>query len=89
VAATYTLHTQRALNDFLTMPRPWRDVFEISEHPLLLTFAEAARLQAELGEVIDRYRRDQPDLPADAPPGAERVAVLLYIHPELEAHGNP
>lgn len=89
VAATYTLHTQRALNDFVTMPRPWRDVFEISQHPLLLTFGEAVRMQGELAEVLGRYRRDQPDLPDDAPEGAERVAVLIYIHPELDAHANP
>jgi DNA-binding transcriptional ArsR family regulator len=86
VAATYTLHTQRALNDFVTMPRPWRDVFEISQHPLLLTITEAARLQAELAEVIDRYRRDEPVPPDDPPAGAERVAVLIYLHPELDSH---
>ncbi|HEY1571850.1 MAG TPA: helix-turn-helix domain-containing protein [Pseudonocardiaceae bacterium] len=85
VAATYTLHTQRALNDFVTMPRPWRDVFEISQHPLLLTITEAARLKAELREVIDRYRRDEPDLPDDPPADAERVAVLIHLHPELDA----
>jgi DNA-binding transcriptional ArsR family regulator len=84
VAATHTLHTQRALNDFLTMPRPWRDVLEISEYPLRLTFEEAARLQAELRAVIDRYHRDDTERP-----DAERVVVLLHIHPELDVHDSP
>ncbi|HEX3646936.1 MAG TPA: winged helix-turn-helix domain-containing protein [Pseudonocardiaceae bacterium] len=89
VAANYTLHTHQALNDFLTMPRPWQDVFEISEHPLLLSVDEAARLKAELAEVVGRYRRDRHDLPADAPTGAERVAVMIYLHPELDVHETP
>jgi predicted ArsR family transcriptional regulator len=93
VAATYTLRTQRALDDFQTMPRAWREVFEMSDWPLRLTPAEAESLQAELREVITRYRRDTPEDATAAPDAAERVSVMLHVLPELDApappHGDP
>jgi hypothetical protein len=40
VATTYTLRTQRALDEFQTMPRAWREVFEMGDWPLRLTVPE-------------------------------------------------
>ncbi|MFG2227370.1 ArsR/SmtB family transcription factor [Streptomyces sp. NPDC048644] len=85
VAATYTLRTQRALNELQTMPRTWRDTFDMSDWPLRLTPAEAAALQEELRAVITRYRRDTPQGAAEAPEGAERVSVITHVLPELAA----
>ncbi|MCW7984395.1 helix-turn-helix domain-containing protein [Streptomyces sp. SID8375] len=82
VAATYTLRTQRALNELQTMPRAWRDTFDMSDRPLRLTPAEAAALQDELRDVVSRYRRDTPEGAAEAPEGAERVSVITYVLPE-------
>jgi len=83
VAAAYTLRTQRALDEFQTMPRAWREVFEMSDWPLRLTPAEAESLQTELRDVIARYRTDTPD--ANTPGEAERVSVILHVLPELDA----
>ncbi|MFH8681695.1 ArsR/SmtB family transcription factor [Streptomyces lydicus] len=85
VAATYTLRTQRALNELQAMPRAWRDTFDMSDWPLRLTPEEAAALQEELRAVISRYRPDVPAEAATAPEGAQRVAVITHLLPELDA----
>ncbi|MGV9247982.1 ArsR/SmtB family transcription factor [Streptomyces sp. NPDC003710] len=84
VAATYTLRTQRAVNELQTMPRAWRDTFDMSDWALRLTPEEAAALRQELRAVVDRYRRDTPEAAAKAPEGAERVAVITHLLPELD-----
>ncbi|AXK31781.1 ArsR family transcriptional regulator [Streptomyces armeniacus] len=89
VAATDTLRAQRALNELQTMPRPWRESFDMSSWPLLLTADEAAALQRELHAVADRYRRDPSPGPENGtaeadPAGAERVTLVLQILPELD-----
>ncbi|MFF9374849.1 ArsR/SmtB family transcription factor [Streptomyces griseoluteus] len=85
VAATYTLRTQRAVNELQTMPRTWRDTFDMSGWALRLTPEEAAALRQELRAVVDRYRRDTPEGLVKAPEGAERVAVITHLLPELDA----
>ncbi|MER6178669.1 helix-turn-helix domain-containing protein [Streptosporangium sp. NPDC001681] len=85
VAAIYTLRTQQALNELRTMPRAWRDSFDMSDWALRLTPEETAALYRELRDVIARYRRDTPEMAARAPEGAERVALITYILPELDA----
>ncbi|MGW3010612.1 ArsR/SmtB family transcription factor [Streptomyces sp. NPDC001219] len=82
VAATYTLRTQRTLNELQTMPRAWRETFDMSDWPLRLTPTEAAALHGELRDVISRYRRDTPEGVAEAPEGAERVSVITHLLPE-------
>jgi hypothetical protein len=57
----------------------------MSDWALRLTPEEAAALYRELTEVIARYRRDTPETAASAPKGAERVAVITQILPELDA----
>ncbi|MGW1255598.1 ArsR/SmtB family transcription factor [Streptomyces sp. NPDC002513] len=85
VAAIYTLRTQQTLNELQTMPRAWRDSFDMSDWALRLTPEETAALHGELRDVIARYRRDAPEAAARAPEGAERVAVITYLLPELDA----
>lgn len=83
IAATHAMHTQRAVNEFPTLPRAWRDAFEMSEIPLRLTVDEAVALKAELNAVLGRYPRDTPDATDD---DHERVSVLIYVHPEPRDH---
>lgn len=85
VAAAHTLQVQRALNELQTMPRAWRDTFDMSDRPLRLTPSEAAALHQELKDVVARYRRDTPQEAARAPEDAERVSVITHVLPELEA----
>ncbi|WP_328306769.1 helix-turn-helix domain-containing protein [Streptomyces sp. NBC_00442] len=85
VAAIYALRTQQALNDLQTMPRAWRNTFDMSDWALRLTPDEATALYRELAEVVARYRRDAPETAASAPAGAERVAVITQMLPELDA----
>lgn len=89
VAAMYTLRAQRALDEFQTMPRAWREVFEMSDSRLRLTPAEAEALQTELREVIIRYRPDTPEEAAEAPDSAERVSLIMHVLPELDAATPP
>jgi DNA-binding transcriptional ArsR family regulator len=89
VAATYTLRTQRMLNELQTMPRAWRDTFDMSDWALRLTPDEAVALRQELRAVIARYRSDTPEEAANAPEGAERVAVVTHLLPELDAPAPP
>ena len=85
VAATYTSRTQQALNELQTMPRVWRDTFDMSDWPLRLTPEEASALYEELRAVISRYRQDTPGAAAQAPEGAERVSVITHLLPEPDA----
>ncbi|MFF4834968.1 ArsR/SmtB family transcription factor [Streptomyces sp. NPDC001315] len=85
VAAAYTLRTQQTLNELQTMPRAWRDNFDMSDWALRLTPEETATLYQELREVIARYRPDGPEAAARAPEGAERVGVITQILPEPDA----
>ncbi|MFD3494401.1 ArsR/SmtB family transcription factor [Streptomyces sp. NPDC058690] len=85
VAATYTLRTQQTLNELQTMPRAWRDNFDMSNWALRLTPEETAALNQEFRDVIARYRPDTPEAAASAPEGAERVGVITHVLPELDA----
>ncbi|MFI6045008.1 ArsR/SmtB family transcription factor [Nocardia sp. NPDC051321] len=89
IAAIHTLRTQRTLNELQTMPPPWRDSFDMSDWALRLTPEETAALSAELRTVIARYRTDTPEAAASAPDGAERVAVITHLLPELDAPATP
>jgi DNA-binding transcriptional ArsR family regulator len=89
VAATYTLRTQQTLNELQTMPRAWRDTFDMSDWALRLTPEEAVTLRQELRAVIARYRRDTPEAAASAPEGAERVGVITHLLPEVDAPATP
>ncbi|MGI5193894.1 ArsR/SmtB family transcription factor [Streptomyces sp. CA-288835] len=85
VATTYTMRTQQTLNELQTMPRAWRDTFDMSDMALRLMPEEAVALRHELRAVIARYRRDTPEAAASAPEGAERVGVITQLLPELDA----
>ncbi|MBP0456803.1 ArsR/SmtB family transcription factor [Streptomyces montanisoli] len=88
VAATYTLRVQQALDEMATAPRPWRDVFEMSDRLLRLTPEEAAELGEELRAVVERYRQDTPEAVDGAPAGASRVSVITYVLPEPDDAGG-
>ncbi|EGE41409.1 helix-turn-helix domain-containing protein [Streptomyces sp. SID4928] len=83
VASIYALRTRQTLNELRTMPRAWRERFDLSDWALRLTPEETAALYQELGDVIGRYRRDTPENAATAPAGAERVGLITHILPEL------
>ncbi|MFD8407967.1 MULTISPECIES: ArsR/SmtB family transcription factor [Streptomyces] len=83
VASIYSLRTRQTLNELQTMPRVWRERFDLSDWALRLTPEETAALYQELGDVIGRYRRDTPENAATAPAGAERVGLITHILPEL------
>ncbi|MDT0566043.1 helix-turn-helix domain-containing protein [Streptomyces sp. DSM 3412] len=85
VATVYTLRAQQTLNELQTMPRAWRDTFDMSDWALRLTPEEAVGLRQELRDVIARYRKDTPEAAASAPEGAQRVGVIAHLLPELDA----
>ncbi|MEZ0072093.1 ArsR/SmtB family transcription factor [Planotetraspora sp. GP83] len=86
-----TAHSRRAhqaLKELQTMPRAWRDVFDLSDWSLRLTLEEAASLQEELRSVIARYRREAPEEAAAAPEGAQRVSLITHLLPELDVEAE-
>ncbi|WP_371797061.1 ArsR/SmtB family transcription factor [Streptomyces sp. NBC_01718] len=89
VAATYTLRVQQTLNELQTMPRAWRDDFDMSNWALRLTPEETAALRQEFRDVVARYRPDTPEAAASAPKGAERVDVIMHVLPELDLSSAP
>ncbi|MGW7264981.1 ArsR/SmtB family transcription factor [Streptomyces sp. NPDC054842] len=89
MAATYGLRLQQALNELHTMPEEWRGTFDMSDWALRLTPEESVALRHELRAVVDRYRQDTPQAAEDAPEGAERVALITQILPELDASPVP
>ncbi|NJP33847.1 winged helix-turn-helix domain-containing protein [Micromonospora thermarum] len=58
----------------------WRDAFGMGDALLTLPVARLQALQAELWQVLERYREDAD--PAE--PGAEQVQVFLAAYPLLE-----
>ncbi|MFI9629424.1 ArsR/SmtB family transcription factor [Streptomyces sp. NPDC052042] len=77
----YTLRTQQALNGLQTLPRPWREAFNMSDTTLRLTPAEAREMQEGIWSVIDRYRRASG---GEEPEGAERVWVNIQVLPDVD-----
>lgn len=89
VVAYQTVEIQRAVNALQSMPRAWQNVFDASDWFLRLTPEEAVRLSEDLSAVIGRYRRDVPETAGAAPEGAERVAVITHILPDLDTPRTP
>ncbi len=57
-------------------PAPWRDALGMRDHAVLVSAAQAADLMAELGSVVERYRRV-----GQGNPSARRIAVYLTSYP--------
>jgi hypothetical protein len=81
------LSERTALRDERTALRDeWGATSTLNDQRLRLTGDEARQLHRELNALIERYRRDDPDV--SAPPGAERVVVQWQLMPFLNA-GKP
>ncbi|MDH6140145.1 MULTISPECIES: ArsR/SmtB family transcription factor [Kitasatospora] len=88
VIAAHTLRVQRAVNELPTMASPWRETFDLSDWSLRLTPEEAQQLNAELVEVVRRYRRDLPEAADAAPEGTARIGLIIQQIPELPEAGQ-
>lgn len=77
----HVLRTQQGLNGLQTLPRPWREVFDMSDATLRLTPAQAQELRTEILAVIDRYPRAAAD---EDPEATERVWVNFQVLPEAD-----
>ncbi|WP_459800077.1 ArsR/SmtB family transcription factor [Herbidospora sp. RD11066] len=78
VATTQHQRAERTLAAYQTMPREWRDIFDLSDWSLRVTPEEANGLMEELHAVVRRYRQDG----ATAPDDAERVVIVIHSLPE-------
>ncbi|MFD6431667.1 ArsR/SmtB family transcription factor [Streptomyces venezuelae] len=79
VHSAHVLRTQQGLNGLQTLPRPWREAFDMSDATLRLTPAQAQELRTEILSVIDRYPRASGDV---EPQDTERVWVNFQVLPE-------
>ncbi|MFD3651469.1 ArsR/SmtB family transcription factor [Streptomyces cyaneofuscatus] len=80
VHSAYTMRTQQGLHGLQTLPRPWREAFDMSDAALRLTPAEAREMRDEIWSVIERYRRASDDKESQ---DTERVWVNLHVLPEV------
>ncbi|WP_245674637.1 ArsR/SmtB family transcription factor [Herbidospora cretacea] len=78
IAGSQAQRAQRTVAASQTMPREWRDVFDLSDWSLQLTPEEAHGLVEELHAVVRRYRHEGTPAPDDA----ERVVVVIHALPE-------
>ncbi|MFV2020092.1 helix-turn-helix domain-containing protein [Micromonospora sp. LOL_023] len=62
----------------------WRDAAEYSDARLTLTVDQLRRLNADLDEVVERYRTDPG--PGDGP--AEQVMLYMYAFPRVGSGGG-
>ncbi len=85
VADANARHVQSAISGLATIEDDlgpgWRDGFTMSDLMLRLTLPEARALVAELEAVAVRYRREDPDDRAAAPPEAQRVVLQFQVLP--------
>ncbi|MGW4893555.1 ArsR/SmtB family transcription factor [Kitasatospora sp. NPDC004240] len=88
VVAANAQTAQRALGAYTTMPQDWRHAFDLSDWLLRLTPEEARGLSAELLEVINRYRRDDPEATAELPENSARVSLIVQLLPDPETTGT-
>ncbi len=79
VTTQYAARVDRAISEYATRPEQWVHVGTFSDWSRRLTPEETTAMQDELIEVINRYRRDEPEIPA--PGGAARVVVQLQVMP--------
>ncbi|WP_052852274.1 winged helix-turn-helix domain-containing protein [Streptomyces avicenniae] len=82
VAASHAERTEAAIGSLQTMPAVWQESVGLTDVALRLTPEETGALRRDLREVVARYRRDLVDEPVEAPPGAERVTVIVEILPD-------
>ncbi|MCX5214124.1 helix-turn-helix domain-containing protein [Kitasatospora sp. NBC_00240] len=82
IVTAHAQTAQRALSALPTMPRPWRDVFDLNDWALRLTPEEATRLGTELVELVGRYRQARPEDQAAAPDDTRRVSVVVQLLPQ-------
>lgn len=80
VHSAYTMRTQQGLHGLQTLPRPWREAFDMSDAALRLTPAEAREMRDEIWSVIERYKRAPDDKESQ---DTERVWVNLHVLPEV------
>ncbi|MEV7892819.1 ArsR/SmtB family transcription factor [Streptomyces cyaneofuscatus] len=80
VHSAYTMRTQQGLHGLQTLPRPWREAFDMSDAALRLTPAEAREMRDEIWSVIERYKRASDDQKSQ---DTERVWVNLHVLPEV------
>ena len=87
VAASYADQVERWLDEGLPAATGLDpECGTLSDWRLRLTPAEAADLHAEVFALVDRYRRDDPDIAA--PPDAEPVVLQVQLMPFLNSTGE-
>lgn len=80
VHTAYTMRAQQGLHGLQTLPRPWREAFDMSDATLRLTPEEARQMRDEIWSVIERYKRVSH---GEAFQDAERIWVNLHVLPEV------
>ncbi len=93
VADAYARRVQATIAGLATMDDElgpgWSDAFTVSDYLLRLTLDEAKALLAELHQVAQRYRADDPETRSTAPGDAQRVVLQLGVLPTATPEVDP
>jgi hypothetical protein len=79
VVEVYAENARRAIEELPVRSEPWRGVGTFSDQLLRLTPDETVRLTSELLELIDRYRKDDPD--TEPPEGTAPISAVIQVFP--------
>ncbi|MBF9128190.1 winged helix-turn-helix transcriptional regulator [Plantactinospora sp. S1510] len=86
VASLYAERVDRWLNELGNIPEEWEGTSTLSSWQFQLTAAEAAELYDGVHQVLGRYRRYDPDVPA--PDGTEAYVVQAQLMPFFQQRGG-
>lgn len=89
IAQLYSEKMHQTLDERLTMPRAWQDSVDFGDRILRLTAEETQQLGRDLGEVLSRYRHNDPHNCTDAPADAIPVNVQFQVLPSAVDFGDP
>jgi predicted ArsR family transcriptional regulator len=78
LAAVYRDQVERAINEWLTHPEPWRRAQGLHDFALRMTATELARFKEEVLELVSRYRLET-GRSMDAPADSETVTVQFHV----------
>jgi DNA-binding transcriptional ArsR family regulator len=82
LAADFHREMEEFLDALHELPARWTEGWTLSDRFLRLTPDEAQHLRLELRDLIEKFRRNEPEGNRDAPDGAELVLVQVQVLPK-------
>lgn len=82
--ATQSASVQAWLSEAHSWPREWRDASDISDVSMRLTVEEMRQFNADIAEVISRYRASDPAVTPKPGTAVVKAQLRVFPHPDQE-----